>query len=112
MSEPEGASTRGRSGRLGRLMVGLPRALGSLAAAGLAVACSGALLAACGGSAATHSHTTHSSTSPHPPGTATPQPVVLATVRATRAGVLPAPVQDPATTALGDHALLVGGLDS
>jgi hypothetical protein len=38
--------------------------------------------------------------------------LALATLRVTQAGVLPAPVQDPATTSLGDRALLVGGLDS
>src|SRR6059058_5129650 len=31
---------------------------------------------------------------------------------ATTAGRLPEPVQDPATTAVGDKALLMGGLDS
>jgi hypothetical protein len=69
------------------------------------------LLAACGGPASTHS-AARQSTAQRQPGTTQPQASALASLSVTHAGVLPAAVQDPATTSLGGHALLVGGLDS
>lgn len=60
----------------------------------------------CGAGAAT----TTSAPRPKPRRSAPKKPVAVA-LRVTPAGRLPAPVQAPATTAVGGHALLMGGLD-
>src|SRR5438270_13381674 len=119
MGEPESASTGRSRARERRPTVEFPRARSSLRARsgvrlrGLAAICSGALLAGCGSSRTPmQSGTSDSSAARRPPRTTIPQAVALATLRPTVAGALPAPVQDPATTTLGGHALLVGGLDS
>ncbi len=71
-----------------------------------------ASLSACGASS-------HSTSSGRPGATTVPRPARSAAgfarrpvrVRVSLAGRLPAPVQDPATTALGGKVLLIGGLD-
>jgi DNA-binding beta-propeller fold protein YncE len=71
-------------------------------------------LAGCGGSGSGTSHTGHPA---DPPATARAAPATshaggAVRLRATVVGHLPAPVQDPATTAYRDGALLAGGLDT
>ncbi len=96
------ASPRRSGARMGR-----HRSL--LTAASLPLALfTGALIAACGGTATTRSSVGVAATAPHAkPRAAASSPRLYASASLR----LPAPVRNPATTALGGRAILMGGLD-
>ncbi|HWD74797.1 MAG TPA: hypothetical protein VG371_06630 [Solirubrobacteraceae bacterium] len=86
----------------------MPHRRSSLTAALLPIALAAAAgIGACGGTTAKSTRTV-ARTPPHRAGGA---PVSDLRLRASASGQLPAPVRNPATTALGGRAILMGGLD-
>jgi len=87
--------------------MGRHRSLFTTASLPLALS-TGALIAACGGTAATKSSVGVATTAPHTRARASASRAQLHAGASVR---LPAPVRNPATTELGGRAILMGGLD-